>query len=111
MSQQFKSFVNGVWQLVSAIQSSAGVGDAGKIPALDSAGRLSSTMMPTGVGAETVSVVASEALTAGNFVNVYNNGGRRMCGSRTRRRRVRRRTGLCWRVWRAGLRRRCICRG
>jgi len=75
MSQQFKSFVNGVWQLVSAIQSSAGAGDAGKIPALDGAGRLSTTMMPTGVGAETVTVVASEALTAGNFVNVYNNGG------------------------------------
>ncbi len=75
MSQQFMSFVSGVWQLISAIQSSAGAGDSGKIPALDAAGRLSSTMMPTGIGAETVTVTASEALTAGNFVNVYNNAG------------------------------------
>ena len=69
------SFVNGVWKLVSAITSSGGAGDSGKIPALDTAGRLSTTMMPTGVGAETITATASEALTAGNFVNVYNNAG------------------------------------
>lgn len=75
MSQKFQTFEGGAWKLLSAIQTSAGAGDAGKIPALDSAGRLSTTMMPTGIGAETVTVLASEALTAGNFVNVYNNAG------------------------------------
>lgn len=54
-----------------ALASSAGAGDAGKIPALDSAGRLAANMMPTGIVAETVSFVASENLTAGNFVNLY----------------------------------------
>lgn len=60
---------------VAAIQSSAGAGSAGKIPALDSAGKLDNTMMPTGVGAETKSVVATEALGAGNLVNVYDDAG------------------------------------
>ena len=54
-----------------ALNSSAGAGDAGKIPALDSAGRLAANMMPIGIVAETVSFVASENLTAGNFVNLY----------------------------------------
>lgn len=54
-----------------ALTSSSGAGDAGKIPALDSAGRLASNMMPLGVVPETVTFTASENLTAGNFVNLY----------------------------------------
>lgn len=54
-----------------ALQSSAGAGDAGKIPALDSAGRLASNMMPLGITPETVTFTASENLTAGDFVNLY----------------------------------------
>jgi hypothetical protein len=60
---------------VAAIQSSAGAGDAGKIPALDSSGRLDSSMLPTGVGADTASVQASENLSAGDFVNIWDSGG------------------------------------
>lgn len=60
---------------VSSIQSSAGAGDAGKIPALDSAGLLDVSMMPAGVGAEVVVAASSENLAAGDFVNLYNNGG------------------------------------
>jgi hypothetical protein len=59
----------------AAIQSSGGAGDAGKIPALDAAGLLSQTMMPVGIGADTASIVASEALAAGDLVNVYNDTG------------------------------------
>lgn len=54
-----------------ALNSSAGAGSAGKIPALDSAGRLAANMMPLGIVPETVSFTASENLTAGNFVNLY----------------------------------------
>lgn len=61
--------------LASATVTSAGAADDGKIPALDSTGRLSSTMMPTGIGADTASIVTSENLAAGDLVNVYNNGG------------------------------------
>lgn len=60
---------------VSSIQSSAGAGDAGKIPALDSTGLLDISMMPVGVGAETVVVASSENLLAGDFVNLYSNAG------------------------------------
>ncbi len=59
----------------AAIQSSAGAGDAGKIPALDSAGLLDVSMMPVGVGAEVVVAASSESLTSGDFVNLYSNAG------------------------------------
>jgi hypothetical protein len=42
---------------------------------MDSAGLISNTMMPVGVGADTASIVSSENLVAGNLVNVYNNAG------------------------------------
>ncbi len=58
-----------------ALVTSAGAGDAGKIPALDAAGRLSSTVMPVGIGADTASIVTSENLAAGDFVNIYDNAG------------------------------------
>lgn len=59
----------------ASIQSSAGAGDAGKIPALDAAGKLDNSMMPVGIGADTASIVSSENLAAGDFVNIYNNAG------------------------------------
>jgi hypothetical protein len=60
---------------VAAIQTSAGAGDAGKIPALDSTGRLDATLMPVGIGADTATIAASENLAAGNFVNIYDSTG------------------------------------
>lgn len=59
----------------AAIQSSAGAGDAGKIPALDASGRLDTSMMPVGIAADTAAITASEALAAGDYVNVWNSGG------------------------------------
>ena len=54
---------------------SAGAADAGKLPALNSSGKLDSTFMPSGVGADTDAIAASEALSAGAYVNVWNNSG------------------------------------
>ena len=51
--------------------ASAGASDAGKLVALDAAGRINTTMMPTGIGADTAIIVASEALSAGDLVNIY----------------------------------------
>lgn len=65
----------GVMTEKAAIQSSAGAGDAGKIPGLDASGRLDNSMMPAGIGADTASIATSESLAAGDFVNVYNDGG------------------------------------
>lgn len=58
--------------------TSAGVGDAGKIVALDSTGRLDSTVMPVGIGQDTASIQASEDLSSGDFVNIHNSGGARV---------------------------------
>lgn len=59
----------------AAIQSSAGAGDAGKIPALDAAGKLDNSMMPTGVGQDTKSVTLTEDVSAGNLINIYASSG------------------------------------
>jgi len=55
--------------------ATGGAGQANKIPALDLSGRLDNTMMPTGIGAETSAIEAFGALAAGDFVNVFNDGG------------------------------------
>ena len=58
-----------------ALAASAGAADAGKIPALDASGRIDASMMPSGIGADTALLPASEALSAGNLVNVWNDAG------------------------------------
>lgn len=61
--------------LLPATTSSAGAGDVGKLPLLDGTGRLDSTVMPVGIGADTGTIQASEALAAGDLVNVWDNAG------------------------------------
>lgn len=65
----------GVTTETEATVTSAGAGNAGAIVALDAGGKLDMTVLPTGVGADTVVVVASEALSAGNLVNLYDDSG------------------------------------
>jgi hypothetical protein len=54
---------------------SAGAGDAGEIVALDSTGRIDLTVLPVGIGPDVYEIEASENLSAGDFVNVWNDGG------------------------------------
>lgn len=61
--------------IVNSKTSSAGSGDSGKLVALDGSGKIDSTMMPTGVGADTQSIAASEALAAGDMINIYESTG------------------------------------
>lgn len=65
--------VSGVMTEISAITSSAGAGDSGKILALDSSGLIDVSFMPAGVAAEVTVAASSENLTVGNFINLYNN--------------------------------------
>lgn len=58
-----------------AKDASAGAVDAGSIVALGSDGRLDPSVMPTGIGADTSTLPASEDLSGGDFVNVWNDGG------------------------------------
>lgn len=61
--------------VLNAKATSAGAGDAGKIVQLDASGRLDVTVMPVGIGADTGSITTSEALAAGDFVNIWNSSG------------------------------------
>lgn len=72
---KYLSDSSGIMTEVATITSSAGAGDSGKIPSLDSTGLLDISFMPVGVGQEVTIVVTSENLTAGNFVNLYSNSG------------------------------------
>jgi hypothetical protein len=70
-AQRFINIVSG--KLKQIVASATGTVDA--IPAGDSTGRLDISWMPVGVGAEVVVAPASENLAAGDFVNLWLNGG------------------------------------
>lgn len=75
MAQKFLVRQSGKTKQKEATATSAGVADAGKVPALDSAGKLHMSMMPNGIGAETQVLPASENLSAGAFVNIFSDSG------------------------------------
>lgn len=75
MAKYLKIGTNGATVEGATIATSAGAGDSGKIPEVDSSGRLDASFMPLGTAIETKSILASEALAAGDFVNVYSNAG------------------------------------
>ena len=52
-----------------------GAPSANRIPSLDANGQLDVTMLPTGIGADTAVITASGALAAGDFVNLFDDGG------------------------------------
>ena len=78
MPDKYLEVNSGNVQEKAAIDSSAGAGDAGKIPALDSSGRLSNSMMPSGVGADSKIIEASETLAAGDLVNIHDSTGEKV---------------------------------
>jgi hypothetical protein len=65
----------GVLTEKAATDVSTGAASAGEIPALDNTGRLDLSMMPVGIGPDVYQLTASEALSAGDFINVWNDGG------------------------------------
>ena len=75
MPQKFLTVVSGNFKEVEGLVTSAGAGDSGKLPALDAAGKLDTSVMPTGIGADTKALTASENLAAGDLVNVWNDTG------------------------------------
>lgn len=58
-----------------ATGSVGGATDANKIPNLDANGKLTEAMMPTGVGRDVNTIATSESLSAGDFVNVWDDAG------------------------------------
>lgn len=75
MADKYLRNNSGVITELEATVTSAGAGNAGDIVALDGSGRLDSSVMPVGIAADTASIVSSENLTAGDFVNIWNDSG------------------------------------
>lgn len=75
MAGKFLDIINGAVTQVQALLTSAGAGSADGIPRLDAAGRLDLSFMPSGVGTDTASIIASEALVAGDFINIWDDAG------------------------------------
>jgi hypothetical protein len=72
--QNFAAYLAGKWtNLVATILG--GSAAAYQIPALNASGTLDITMMPPGIGPEVITLLASEALTAGQYINLWNNTG------------------------------------
>jgi hypothetical protein len=67
--------VNGKLTQVQATVTSAGAANDGDVVALDSAGKLDISVLPTGLGPDVALIVASENLAAGSYINIYNNAG------------------------------------
>lgn len=65
-----------------SVQAGGG-GNENKIPALDAAGKLDATMMPTGFGDDVNTITSYEIMSAGDFVNVYYDVG--LTGVRVRK--------------------------
>lgn len=74
-TQGFLARVAGKTKQLFGVATSAGAADAGKIPALGTDGRFDMSLMPVGIGANTIIATASEAIGAGKFVNFYSNAG------------------------------------
>lgn len=63
----------------AGITTSAGAASAGDIPALGANGRLDQSIMASGNGPENGVLPATEALSAGDYVNAYLNAGTWSC--------------------------------
>ena len=76
-AKKYLSFLLGRQKEVSGGVVSAGAGNDGDLVALDAAGKLDPSVMPAGVGVNTVSGTASEALAANDLVNIHAGGVRK----------------------------------
>lgn len=74
MAGDYLKYVAGQIAEKLALLTSAGAGSSGEIPKLDAAGKLDISFMPTGIGGDATSMEASEALSAGDYVNVWLDG-------------------------------------
>lgn len=61
--------------IINGAVTSVGAPSSGKVPVADATGRIDQSYMPVGIGPEIGTLVASEALADGDFVNVWNDAG------------------------------------
>lgn len=72
---RYIALIAGKLKQVAATITSAGAASDGALVALDGSGRLDPSVMPVGIGADTTSATASEALSAGDFVCIWDDAG------------------------------------
>lgn len=72
-AQKFLGVVSGEITQIASVDSSVGAGDGGKLVALSSTGKINPNMYESGDSYETYT--ASGALSAGDFVNIFNDSG------------------------------------
>ena len=65
---KYLALVDGQTHEIAATTVSVGAGNAGDVVALDGSGRLSPSVMPTGIGADTQIGTASGVISVGDFV-------------------------------------------
>lgn len=74
MAKLIKINANGTQEEYAGKTTSAGAGDAGEFPVLNGSGKLDTSMLPNGIGADSVTLVAGEALSAGDFIYINGTG-------------------------------------
>ena len=74
-AHKYLAQVAGVIKEIVATVVSAGAGNANQIVALNANGQLDLSVMPTGIGPDTETILASENLAAGAIVNLWDNTG------------------------------------
>lgn len=76
-AKKYLAFLSGRNKEVAGVVTSAGAGNDGDLVALDASGKLDASVMPAGVGVNTVSATATEALSANDLVNIHAAGVRK----------------------------------
>ena len=74
-AQRFLARTGGKTKQMQGKAVSTGAPDAGALVALGDSGRLDQSVMPLGIGVQVDILPASEALDAGDFVNIHDDAG------------------------------------
>lgn len=75
MAETFLKLDSGTMRSVESTAGTGGTADANKIFHLDGAGKIPVEVLPAGAGPDIFNAEASEALSAGNYVNLWNDSG------------------------------------
>jgi len=70
-----RNSTSGKLKQVNGLVTSTGVSDANKLVETGSDGKLDVSVLPTGVGPDVKLIVASEAIGAGKYVNIWDDAG------------------------------------
>lgn len=79
MADKYQTLQAGREKMVEATVVSTGISQAGDIVALGTDGKLDPSVMPAGIGADVKVLETTETLTAGKYVNIYDDTGTAKC--------------------------------